>query len=1156
MKNKLMLDFFREIRKNFGRFISIFFIVMLGTAFFAGLRSAGSDMKLSADKYYDDTKLMDIRVIGTLGLSESSLETIKKAKNVELVKGAKTKEVIWNTDEAGLVVKLISLTDDINRPYLVKGRLPEKPDECLLDTKACLLGNHKIGDKISVTSDDDSSLSDDLTNTEFTVTGIADLPYYTEIGRGSGSIGHGSIDSFLVILPEVFKFKVYTEAYLKVKNADSLMTYSDSYKDFIAPVTAEIESMEEEISAERLNSVKSEAEEDIRKGEKEISDAEKKLADAKKEINDGKNKLKKAEKKVLKKEKELNKAVSKFNDGKAKLDKAKKEINDGKAKLASSEKLLNKNKKELDEAKNEYNKGLKKYNKGLKKYSAGLTEYLVGKKTYDEGLAKYNTGLDEYNKNLTAYEEGIKKYEAAASRYEAAKQAGYSSPETEARLSAEKASLDAAKTELDKVNTELIRAKTEIDTSKIKLDGVKSELDSAREELDSSKEKLDKAEIKIKGGESELGKALETLEEKRKELKHAEKIMAEKETELADAKKKLDDGASALSEAKDTLNEKRSELDEAEKEYKEKLPEATSDINEAKEKIADAKKELKNLSMPDFYVLDRDKIESYVSFEQNSDRMDNLGNVFPVIFFLVAALVSLTTMTRMVDEQRLNMGILKALGYSDVTISGRYIFYCMSATISGSLIGIAIGERFLPLLIIKSYGTLFISMPYCLTPVNYEQGIFALGAATLSTVTATVASSIKQLLESPAVLMRPEPPKHGKRVLLERLSFIWKRLNFTGKATVRNLARYKKRLFMTVIGIGGCMGLLLVGFGLRDSIQEIAKKQYINIFTYDAAVSIKSKSSNAEKDELKSSVLKYDGIKNSENVYLLSADLTHGNAMRNAILFVPKNMENIKNFVTLKDRITGEDYGYPEGDGAFISEKTAAMLSLKIGDTVDIKREGEKTVSVRIEKIVENYVFHYLFLSPKIYKNLYGSEPEYNTLYLKYGDGQISEDSLGKFLLSAPACAGVKFTTELQENIDSMLKVLNLVIYVLIISAGLLAFVVLYNLNNINILERKRELATLKVLGFFDGEVSSYVYRENVLLTVFGMIFGVIFGTILHLFTIKTVEVDLMMFGRKISLESYLLSILLTIAFSLVVNAVMYVNLKKIDMIEALKSIE
>ena len=849
MKNKLIVDFFREIVRNFGRFISIFFIVMLGTAFFAGLRSSGSDMRISADKFYDDTKLMDFKILSTLGLTDEDLADIKMINGVESVEGGHTKEVILSAEKREVVIKLIGITKGINEPYITAGRMPEKSDECLVDEEILWFTDYRLGDKIILSTDDDSNLSSDLKNGTYTITGFCNLPYYPERGsRGTSSVGDGSIDAFIMIPKENFKSDIYTEVYVAASNMKALMTYSKTYEDKIKVIKEDIKGLETKINGRRYEEVKIEAE----------------------------NKLK-------------------------------------------------------------------------------------------------------------------------------------------------------------------------------------------------------------------------------------------------DAEKKLEKG---------------------------------------RKKLAKAKRDVADIKEPDFYVIDRNMMEGYVSFKQNTERMDSLGNVFPVIFFLVAALVSLTAMTRMVDESRMSMGILKALGYSSLSISMKYISYALLATLGGGIIGVLLGERFLPLLIIKSYGTLFTGMPYCLTPINYEQALFGLLAAVLSTVVATLFSVLSQLLENPASLMRPLPPSSGRRVILEHIDFIWKRLNFTRKATIRNLARYKKRLIMTVVGIGGCMGLLLVGFGLKDSINEIAKKQYIKIFTYDANIALNSKAKTEEKEELINIINQYNGIDKTIKIKFQAVDLVNGDKIRNTNLFVPEDVVKIKDFLNLKNRTTGVEFDFPSGDGACISEKTAVMLGVNEGDVIKVQQEGKKQVSIKIEKIVENYVFHYLFLSPKLYTKLYGEEPEYNTINLKYDRTGINQQELGAKLLSYSGCSGVYFVDELEENIDRMLRVLDLVVLVLIVAAGLLAFVVLYNLNSINILERKRELATLKVLGFYDNEVSQYVYRENILLTFFGIMVGLIFGTILHRYVIVTVEVDMMMFGRNISIFSYIMSSLITIGFSVLVNLAMYFIIKKIDMTTSLKSVE
>ena len=480
----------------------------------------------------------------------------------------------------------------------------------------------------------------------------------------------------------------------------------------------------------------------------------------------------------------------------------------------------------------------------------------------------------------------------------------------------------------------------------------------------------------------------------------------------------------------------------------------------------------------------------------------------------------------------------------------------MLSTVSGALAGVVVGEKILPWVIMNAYGMLYTGLPYYMTPLNWEQGGLAILASAACTVVATIAACYKELAAGPAELMRPEAPKNGKRIFLERIGVLWKHLNFTQKSTVRNLVRYKKRFFMTVIGIGGCMGLILVGFGLQDSITAIAKNQFVSLFTYQANAVLNSDVDESEKEALQTDLENYSGIDELLEMYCQNIELQTDKKTVDAVLEVPKELTNFNDFYAFRDRKSGEVYEFPTDGGAAISEKTATMLGVKAGDTVQLKK-GDDIVDVKISIIVENYVRHYLYLAPDLYEELFGGAPDYNQLLMKYQDMSGNyETALGEKIMTYDGVAAISFTSDLIDQIDNMLRSLDIVIVVLIVSAGLLAFVVLYNLNNINITERQRELATLKVLGFFDGEVASYVYRENMVLTLFGVIAGMGIGTFLHHCVIQTVEVDMMMFGRNVFPRSYGWSALITLAFALFVNFMMFYRLRKIDMIESLKSVE
>lgn len=908
-------DFIREITKNKGRFLSVFFIVLLGAAFFSGIRSAEGDMKVSADRYYDEVNYMDLKVLGTLGLTDDDLADIAKTDGVKAVYGGKTVEVLHDIGESEQVVKLIALTDGVNEPRVVEGRMPEKEDEILVDTQFLKSSGCEIGDQVTFTSGTEDPLSDSLTGDTFTIVGSATLPYYMDLNRGTGSIGNGSINSFALLLPETFTSDLYTEIYVQADGAQEEASYSDAYDETVKAVQTKIEALEDAACDRRYTAVKTEGQEKIDDAKQQVADAEQKLADAKTELDDGAQ-------------------------------------------------------------------------------------------------------------------------------------------------------------------------------------------------------------------------------------------------QLADAKQEIADGKISLADAKQEIADKEKELEDGKAEYEKAKADAEPEIADAKQEIADGEKTLADLKKPTWYVWGRNKVTSTESFGQDAGRISNIGKFFPVIFFLVAALVSLTTMTRMIEEQRQQIGTLKALGYSDGVIAFKYFAYAMLSTVSGALAGVVVGEKILPWVIMNAYGMLYTGLPYYMTPLNWEQGGLAILASAACTGVATIAACYKELAAGPAELMRPEAPKNGKRIFLERIGVLWKHLNFTQKSTVRNLVRYKKRFFMTVIGIGGCMGLILVGFGLQDSITAIAKNQFVSLFTYQANAVLNSDVDESEKEALQTDLENHSGIDELLEMYCQNIELQTDKKTVDAVLEVPKELTNFNDFYAFRDRKSGEVYEFPTDGGAAISEKTATMLGVKAGDTVQLKK-GDDIVDVKISIIVENYVRHYLYLAPDLYEELFGGAPDYNQLLMKYQDTSSNyETALGEKIMTYDGVAAISFTSDLIDQIDNMLRSLDIVIVVLIVSAGLLAFVVLYNLNNINITERQRELATLKVLGFFDGEVASYVYRENMVLTLFGVIAGMGIGTFLHHCVIQTVEVDMMMFGRNVFPRSYGWSALITLAFALFVNFMMFYRLRKIDMIESLKSVE
>lgn len=1247
-------DFIREITKNKGRFLSVFFIVLLGAAFFSGIRSAEGDMKVSADRYYDEVNYMDLKVLGTLGLTDDDLADIAKTDGVKAVYGGKTVEVLHDIGESEQVVKLIALTDSVNEPRVVEGRMPEKEDEILVDTQFLKSSGCEIGDQVTFTSGTEDPLSDSLTGDTFTIVGSATLPYYMDLNRGTGSIGNGSINSFALLLPETFTLDLYTEIYVQADGAQEKASYSDAYDETVKAVQTRIEALEEKACDRRYTAVKTEGQEKIDDAKQQVADAEQKLADAKTELDDGAQQLADAKVTIADKEQELadgeqtlKDKEAELADGKATVETKAAELANGKetleakaAELASGKETLEAKAAELESGKAALEAKAKELSDGKAQLAKKETELAAGKKELEEKTAQLTAAKTELNQKqtelntakeqltakeaeLTAAKEqliaareelenkkaeteaGRAQYEAQKAAYEEQKnQSGITDPEIEAQLAATESQLTeaenqiagadaqltekeqeyaageaqmaAAKEELENGEAQVTAALAQIADGEAQISAYQKQLEDGETQLRAAQAQAEEGEAqieanraKLKDGETQLAAARaqiadgeqqiasyqQTIQSGEAQLAEAKQTIADGESQLAKAKQTIADGKSSLADAKQEIADKEKELEDGRAEYEKAKADAEPEIADAKKEIADGEQTLADLKKPTWYVWGRDKVTSTESFGQDAGRISNIGQFFPVIFFLVAALVSLTTMTRMIEEQRQQIGTLKALGYSDGVIAFKYFTYAMLSTVSGAFAGVIVGEKILPWVIMNAYGMLYTGLPYYMTPLNWEQGGLAILASAACTGVATIAACYKELAAGPAELMRPEAPKNGKRIFLERIPAIWKHLNFTQKSTVRNLVRYKKRFFMTVIGIGGCMGLILVGFGLQDSITAIAKNQFVSLFTYQANAVLNADVDETEKEALQTDLKNYQGIDQLLEMYCQNVTLQTDKKSVDAVLEVPKDLTHLDDFFAFRDRVSGESYAFPT-DGAAISEKTASMLGIKAGDTIQLKK-GDTIVEVKISIIVENYVRHYLYFTPELYEKLFGETPDYNQLLLKYQDTSSTyETALGEKIMTYDSVAAISFTSDLIGQIDNMLRSLDIVIVVLIVSAGLLAFVVLYNLNNINITERQRELATLKVLGFYDGEVASYVYRENMVLTLFGIVAGMGIGTLLHHYVIQTVEVDLMMFGRNVFPRSYGWSALITLAFALFVNFMMFYRLRKIDMIESLKSVE
>ena len=1213
-KNILRKDFIIEIKKTMGRFVSIFFIVALGVAFYSGIRASEPSMRFTADQYFDDSKLMDLKVMGTMGLTKADIKSIGKVSGIEAVEGGYSKDVLCPVGDNEKVVHMLSMQKNFDQVSVVKGRLPEKAGECLVDEDFLSYTDLKVGDTVTFHSGDGEALTDSLVTDTYKIVGIGNSPLYISFGRGSSTIGTGEISGFVVVDKASFDMDVYTEAYVKVSGAEEKTAFTDEYNNLSDAAKEAVSAIEEERCAVRKQEIVDEANEKLADSEKTVNEKSQELEDAKKELESGKSKaaeeLEKAKQQITDGEAELADAKQQIADGETQLADAKAQLNDKQAQLDSAEAQYESGKAQLDQKEQELAAAEQTYLSNYAKYmpfitagkaqiAAGRTQIADGKKQLDEGLAP----LTQLSEGLTGIEDGISQLDVGIAEVQTQVKDGaalyeeYAKiPETERTteqeayleswngvrqgMEAKLVGMQAQKTQLETTKSGLLLQMNQAGfATEADLEAQITSLTKQKADLDAKEKALLQQEQTLAAQEEELLSAGRQITDGKSQIAAARSQLDSTKSQITDGKAQILSAWALLNEKEDTLNaskaqlasgeqelaDGRSEYEQAAKEAEEqitdgqaKITDGEKQLTDAKQQIADAKAEIKKIENPKWYVQTReDALTEYQGYGDNADRMRSIGKVFPVLFFLVAALISLTTMTRMVEEQRVQIGTMKALGYGKAAIAGKYIGYALIATLGGSIFGVLAGEKILPFIIIYAYMILYKHLPAILVPYHMSYALQASGIAVACTLIATIASCYKELAAEPAELMRPAAPKQGKRILLERIGIIWKHLNFTWKSTVRNLIRYKKRFFMTIFGIGGCMALMVVGFGLKDCIYEIVSLQYEKVQFYDAATYMSDDISEENRQQLHDYLDQNADIKETIEARMQKTDVKSASGKKTLYLMVPSDNEKIEDFLSFHSRTNKDEVYSLKKDEVILTEKMASLLNVKVGDELTIEDEDRGDQTVTVGAICENYMSHYLYLSPEKYEELYGVPAEYNTIIYSVKDGKDDQiEKIGTKLLSMDGVLNVSYTSSIEGRLDDMLRSLNLVIVVLIVSAGMLAFVVLYNLNNINITERQRELATLKVLGFYDGEVASYVYRENILLTIIGSVVGMVLGNLLHRYIILTVEVEEAMFGRQIHWQSYLYSFLFTVAFSLFVNWVMFYKLKKIDMVESLKSVE
>jgi len=1020
----------RTIFKSKARFFSIFSIVLLGAAFFAGLRNTPNIMTTTMDNYLDINHYADLTYLSSLGFNQEDIESLKNIESIEKIQyGYQFDALMHHQDQTrGVTVYTNeSYSDDmINHPDLISGRYPQNDKECIIDEQLNLEKGLKLNDQIQ--------LSNDQGDKTFTVVGIVNDPrYISSMDRGTNTLGDGTNEGFVQILTknndylalpeELYDLRdeetLYNQILVTVKDAKQCNVFSEEYDNFIETTNTKIKSTLSLRMSRLYEDISGDASEALEKAQREYDnglksyESNKKLFDQK--ILEAKIQLTNAKIKLAEKEEEYLNATAQVSE---KLEAIPDEIE-------SLQKELDELKKQLDSQ--------------------------PSSKEIQEGLENAGTSLQEQLDQMTQNDKSTKEIISST---------------------------------IDKITETLSQTSNA-------LDGII--------QLNDASIQIQKAKLEIEKQENKL-----TLEE------------LKTNNQLSKAKVKLDD---------------------------------------ASEKLTEAKKEINQIPKGKVYTLTRHENAGLVSYDANKDSIASIAGVFPLMFFLVSALVSLTTMTRMVEEQRSQSGILRALGYSKADVMKQYVIYVILATFFACFIGIVAGTQFFPRIIYYLYNLMLFEVNAPIIIVSdYMIAMQTVFISVFVTLFVTLFVCFNELNLMPSVLMRPKAPKLGKRIVLERMTFIWKRLSFNQKVTMRNIFRYKKRFFMSVIGIAGCTALIITGFGIKYSVSKVVDLQYQDVLKYDAMLRLDDSTTIKQSRQNMEKILQREEVTNLEYVYNQTISVLKNKEDLMSSLVVYQSMDNIANFVSFEDYQTHKKIALDD-EGIVLSQKTAELLEVEVNDTIDIEINDQK-YNVKISAIAKNYFMNYVYMSQNLYENLTGLDLEVNTAYMNMKKLDNSYKKTLEDYLKDNDFGNIAYMSDIGSNFYKQVQSVDMVVVILIICAGALNFIVLYNLTNINIQERKSEIATIKVLGFRKKEVYDYVFRENIMLSVIGAMVGIVLGFMLHQFIIRTVELDMTMFVRSLNMSSYVLSVFITIGFTLLINISMRPVLNKVNMVESLKSIE
>jgi len=1208
-------DVIKTIVKGKKRFFALALITALGVCMQSGLSAACDDLRLSADKFFDEQNLFDVSIVSTMGLTDDDIKVLEQLDEIEDVEGSYNETVFTQVDGKTKQAEVLVLSNKgINKPYLLKGEFPTKPDEILVTNKYLTESEKNIGDIIIVEEDfeededtdtgesdkdaDDAENDFELdlkkpyteeeeeeskeTDMEVTVEEEEEEPnfLYTQykivgvvvdamnVNSSEGAVSfraNSTTDYTFFVLSDAIQSDVYSVVYLTLSDTDALMCYTDAYEK---KVDAFVTMLEEEIKAERekarYEEIKQEALDKVEDAETEMNDkfseAEEKILDAKKEIEDawedileGLQELEDGEIEIAEAERKLAKAQRELEKAERELAVAKQELDEGWAELEAGEEAVEEGEKALDEAEEELDAAEEELDEAEKELDQTEKD-LPGQ--FKDMRTVLKAEIISVEKNITQTEAEIATLKEEIETLKAQKEllGNLWSPLQEAELKAKEVELVQKETDLKTYNEQLTAYNERLTDLDQQEEDAKQEIADGKQEIADGRQEIADGRQEIADNRAELEKNKKELADGRTELEDAQKEYDDAKQDVEDGWEELEDGWEELEDAYADISDGRSELEEGESkfedgkaEYEDSVSEYEDKKQEALDKIEDAKQEIEDLKMTEWYINTRTSLGGFTNVKTDATCIESIGHVFPILFLTVAILISLTTISRMVEEDRGLIGTYKALGFTDKEIRRKYIVYALAACVLGGVLGDFLGFVVLPKVIFIVFEVMY-DLPAYFLGFDVFYGIGGIVLFIVGIVGAAFVSCNSALSHMPAVLMRPKAPKNGSRVLLERFTPLWSRLSFLNKVTARNLFRYKKRLFMTLFGIAGCTSLLLAGYTIKDTITSMIDLQFGKACVYDLLVVADDNEKLLEYMEEETSIRSYINPMIG-NIKVINEA---GREETVQLIVIPEG-ESLRGYVNLYDK-QNHKLRLEDGD-VFTTINVANILGYQREDTITMQTLSLETADVEITGITMNYLGNYVYMTQATYEE-YFSEFEQNGIIAKMNGSDEKQKAYAEELGLKDGILTVMSTASVGTDFDDAFRIINLVVSIVIVLAAALAFVVLFTLSTTNISERERELATIKVLGFFDKEVHAYVNKETLILTSIGILLGMPLGKVLGIWIMSILQMPSIYFADELYPISYLIAAVLTTIFALVVNFITDRSLDRINPVEALKSIE